>query len=116
LANKQFPEYLTTTPFLIESQLGEPAGGTYGHGADPNDTIKSMVKIMSLLDVKEMINWWSSWNTEFYDNSYPQFTPRKGFEQRVKQMRDAGIHVVPYTNGRLFDPKIAMWNGTNASA
>jgi hypothetical protein len=66
--------------------------------------------------VKEMITWWSNWNTEFFDSKYPQFTARPGFEGRVKQMRDAGIHVVPYTNGRLFDPSIAQWNATNASA
>ena len=95
LANKEFPEYLTTTPFLIESNVGRTPAGTYGHGANANDTIASMIKIMKMLDVKEMINWWSSWNSEFYDNSYPQFTPREGFQQRVKQMRDAGIHVVP---------------------
>ena len=66
--------------------------------------------------MKEMITWWSNWNTEFFDSKYPQFTARPGFEGRVKQMRDAGIHVVPYTNGRLFDPSIAQWNATNASA
>ena len=51
-----------------------------------------------------------------FDTRYPQFTPRKGFVDRVKQMRAAGIHVVPYTNGRLFDPEIAAWNATNASS
>ena len=66
--------------------------------------------------MKEMITWWSNWNTEFFDSKYPQFTARPGFESRVKQMRDAGIHVVPYTNGRLFDPSIAQLNATNASA
>ena len=95
LRNKQFPEYLTTTPLLIESNVGEPSGGTYGHGADPNDTVASMKRIMELLEVKEMIVWWSSWNTEFYDTKYPQFTPRQGFVDRVKEMRAAGIHVVP---------------------
>eukprot|EP01051_Picozoa_sp_SAG22_P011911 SAG22_NODE_1187_length_5217_cov_5.282532_4_plen_570_part_00 len=116
LANKQLPAYLTTTPLLIESNVGRTAGGTYGRAADPNDTVESMVKIMAMLGVREMINWWSSWNTEFYDSKYPQFTARAGFEARVKQMRAAGIHVVPYTNGRLFDPEIAAWNATNASA
>ena len=55
LANKEFPEYLTTTPFLIESDVGR-SSGTYGHGADKNDTIANMVRIMKLLGVKEMIN------------------------------------------------------------
>ena len=73
-------------------------------------------KITVFHHVKEMITWWSNWNTEFFDSKYPQFTARPGFEGRVKQMRDAGIHVVPYTNGRLFDPSIAQWNATNASA
>lgn len=95
LRTNQFPEYLTTTPLLIESNVGRPSGGTYGRGADPNDTVASMKRIMELLEVKEMINWWSSWNTEFFDSKYPQFTPRKGFDDRVKEMRAAGIHVVP---------------------
>ena len=38
-----------------------------------------MVEIMRLLDVKEMITWWSGWNQEYYDAKYPQFTPRSGF-------------------------------------
>lgn len=115
LAKGEFPRYLTTTPLLVESNVGEPAGGTYGHGAAPNDTVASMIRIMDLLHVEEMINWWSNWNVEFYDAKYPQFTARAGFTKRVKEMRSAGIHVVPYTNGRLFDPSIALWNASNAS-
>ena len=95
LASKQFPEYLTTTPLLIESNVGEPSGGTYGRGADPKDTVESMAKIMKLLGVKEMITWWSSWNVEFFDAKYPQFTPRAGFQQRVKQMVSPPQRVAP---------------------
>jgi hypothetical protein len=116
LASGEFPRYLTTTPLLVESNVGRTANGTYGRAADANDTVASMVKIMDLLGVKEMINWWSSWNTECYDCKYPQFTARAGFKQRVREMRAAGIHVVPYTNGRLFDPSVAAFNATNASA
>ena len=72
LANNQLPHYLTTTPLLIESNVGNPR-------AHPNDTVASMVDIMRLLDVKEMITWWSGWNQEYFDAKYPQFTPRSGF-------------------------------------
>ena len=72
LANNQLPHYLTTTPLLIESNVGNPR-------AHPNDTVASMVEIMRLLDVKEMITWWSGWNQEYFDAKYPQFTPRSGF-------------------------------------
>ena len=116
LNNRQFPHYLTTVPFLVESVLTRPAGGTYLKPAPANDTIATMVELMALLNVSEMITWWSSWNSEMYDTKYPQVTPRKGFAERVEQMRNAGIHVVPYTNGRLFDSSIAAWNATNASS
>eukprot|EP01052_Picozoa_sp_SAG31_P029775 SAG31_NODE_2990_length_4812_cov_6.899215_2_plen_779_part_00 len=103
LAAGQFPRSLTTTPLLIESNTGSPH-------AHPNDTVSSMRSIMDLLDVKEMINWWSSWNQEYFDTKYPQFTARQGFAQRIAAMRARGIQVVPYTNGRLFDPSIAKWH------
>jgi hypothetical protein len=99
LGNRKFPEYLTTTPVLIESNVGKPKDGLQ-RGADPNDTVANMVKIREILGAKELITWWSSWNVECFDCKYPQFTAREGFKERVKEMRTGGIHVVPYTNGR----------------
>jgi hypothetical protein len=99
LDSQKFPEYLTTTPLLIESNVGKPKDGLQ-RGADPNDTIANMVKIREMLGAKELITWWSSWNVECFDCKYPEFTAREGFKERVKEMRAGGIHVVPYTNGR----------------
>jgi hypothetical protein len=99
LSNQKFPDYLTTTPVLIESNVGKPKAGLQ-RAADPNDTIPNMLKIRKMLGARELITWWSSWNVECFDCKYPQFTAREGFKKRVQEMRAANIHVVPYTNGR----------------
>ena len=109
-----FPKYLTTAPLLIESNVGKPAVGKT-RGADPSDTIANMIKIREMLGATEMIVWWSSWNVECFDCKYPQFTARQGFKERVQEMRRGGIHVVPYTNGRLMDPSIAKWSADDAA-
>lgn len=51
---------------------------------------------------------WYSWNSENFDSHYPIYTARPGFGDAVARMQatHSGItaHVVPYTNGRIWDP------------
>ena len=44
------------------------------------------------------------WNTEVFDTHYPVYTPKPGFASATAALQAANVHVVPYTNGRLFDP------------
>jgi hypothetical protein len=59
---------------------------------------------------------WYGWNAEQFDSRYPQYTPRGGIAAQVKYAQAHGIHVMPYTNGRLMDPTLAAWKAENASA
>ena len=51
---------------------------------------------------------WYSWNTEAFDSHYPIYTAKPGFGAAVARLQTphAGItaRVVPYTNGRIWDP------------
>jgi hypothetical protein len=51
---------------------------------------------------------WYSWNTEKFDHGYPGYTPKPGFSRCVAQLQrpHAGVttRIVPYTNGRIWDP------------
>ena len=51
---------------------------------------------------------WYSWNTEVFDSKYPVYTARRGFGDACARLQQphAGVtaRVVPYTNGRLWDP------------
>ena len=51
---------------------------------------------------------WYTWNQEKFDSHYPIYTPKPGFRAAVDKIQTphAGItaRVVPYTNGRLWDP------------
>ena len=54
------------------------------------------------------------WNNEMFDTHYPQYTIRPGVAAQVAKAKAAGIHVAPYTNGRLMDPTIAAWSADDA--
>lgn len=58
---------------------------------------------------------WYNWHQIPFDDSYPDYFPTKpGFAEGVARLRQAGIHVVPYINGRLWDSKTASWREEQA--
>jgi hypothetical protein len=47
---------------------------------------------------------WYSWHEIPFDTHYPDYFPaRPGFAAGVKELQDAGVRVMPYINGRLWD-------------
>jgi hypothetical protein len=54
------------------------------------------------------------WHVHPFDTDYPDYTPRPGFKGMVRQMQDAGVHVMPYINARLFDMDNPDWIKENA--
>ncbi|MGD0094311.1 MAG: DUF6259 domain-containing protein, partial [Planctomycetota bacterium] len=47
---------------------------------------------------------WYTWHQIPFDNSYPHYFPAKpGFVEGVKELQAAGVRVMPYINGRLWD-------------
>lgn len=49
---------------------------------------------------------WYNWHMNPFDNDYPHYFPTKPeFPDGVRQLRAAGVHVMPYINGRLWDTR-----------
>lgn len=49
-----------------------------------------------------------------FDTHYPEYLPaRLGFTESVKKMKESGIRVAPYINGRLFDKGTETWDKEN---
>ncbi len=49
---------------------------------------------------------WYNWHEIPFDNDYPHYFPAKNdFAQGVKELRESGVHVMPYINGRLWDTR-----------
>lgn len=48
---------------------------------------------------------WYRWHQHPYDSHYPDYFPAKpGFAEIIKGVRDRNCQVMPYINGRLWDP------------
>lgn len=58
---------------------------------------------------------WYYWRQHNYDTNYPDYLPAKeGFAEIINDVRCAGSHIMPYTNGRLWDTlsvKYPLWEG-----
>ena len=49
---------------------------------------------------------WYNWHRIPFDNDYPHYFPTKpGFTEGVGALKDAGLFVMPYINGRLWDTR-----------
>lgn len=65
-----------------------------------------------LLDAQTKMNFpmavhWHNWHQVPFDNLYPHFfPPRSGFKERVKELVDHGVLVLPYINGLSVDLNI----------
>ena len=55
------------------------------------------------------------WHEIPFDDRYPEYFPAKpGFKSALDKVQQAGIAVMPYINGRLWDPATESWNEKNA--
>jgi hypothetical protein len=59
---------------------------------------------------------WYVWDDIAFDTGYPDYFPAKpGFPAAVQTLQSAGVHVVPYINGRIFDVGTPSWKADGAS-
>ena len=55
------------------------------------------------------------WHEIPFDDHYPEYFPAKpGFKDAVQKVQAAGVHVMPYINGRLWDSRTDSWTKENA--
>ncbi|MBI2434600.1 MAG: hypothetical protein HYV26_17225 [Candidatus Hydrogenedentes bacterium] len=56
-----------------------------------------------------------TWHEIPFDDHYPEYFPMKpGFQDAVTKVQAAGVAVMPYINGRLWDAATASWKERNA--
>lgn len=72
-------------------------------GGFPKDCVPQTKALAKGLDVPTALHWYN-WHVIPFDNDYPHYFPTKeGFRDGVKELQAAGIRVMPYINGRLWD-------------
>ncbi len=70
---------------------------------DPKAVVPKMHEAAKLFRVPIGIHWYN-WHEIPFDTYYPNYFPTKpGFADAVKELTDAGMVVMPYINGRLWD-------------
>lgn len=59
---------------------------------------------------------WYRWHKIPYDTNYPEYLPAlDGFAEAISEMKRLGTHVMPYINGRLWDPASRSWREEGAA-
>ena len=72
-------------------------------GGDLATLVAEVLEFAEFMKVPIGFHWYV-WHKIPFDNDYPNFFPAKdGFREAVNQLEDAGIRVMPYINGRLWD-------------
>jgi len=75
-----------------------------GGGAPPSCE-PAVAEMAKALGVPIGLHWYS-WHQIPFDNDYPHYFPtRPGFAESVARLQKAGVYVMPYINGRLWDTR-----------
>ncbi len=73
------------------------------YGGRPETVVKQCIKFRRFMGVPCALHWYN-WHQIPFDNDYPHYFPTKpGFAEGVRQLQQAGVRVMPYINGRLWD-------------
>ena len=80
------------------------SGWEFGRSADdsPVSMNKPLVDAQEFAGVPMALHWYN-WHVNRFDNEYPYYPPKPGFKERVSLLKEKGILVMPYINGRLYD-------------
>lgn len=74
-------------------------------GGAPGDCQAAVKAFRDALGLPVGFHWYN-WHQIPFDNDYPHYFPTKpGFAQAVAELQAAGVFVMPYINGRLWDTK-----------
>jgi hypothetical protein len=72
-------------------------------GGAPAECVTNVTQFREFLSLPAGFHWYN-WHQIPFDNDYPHYFPAKdGFAQGVAQLKQAGVFVMPYINGRLWD-------------
>jgi hypothetical protein len=74
-------------------------------GGAPKECVGAVKAFQEFLGAPAGFHWYN-WHVIPFDNDYPHYFPAKdGFAAGVKDLQDAGVFVMPYINGRLWDTR-----------
>ena len=72
-------------------------------GGAPADCVSNVIRFREFLGEPIGFHWYN-WHQIPFDNDYPHYFPAKsGFHEAVAALKPAGVYVMPYINGRLWD-------------
>jgi len=72
-------------------------------GGRAQDVVRPVTHFAKYLEVPVAVHWYN-WHQIPFDDDYPHYFPAKdGFAEGVKELQAAGVRVMPYINGRLWD-------------
>lgn len=75
------------------------------YGGPTNACVEQTKQFADFFGVPCGVHWYN-WHMNPFDNDYPHYFPTKPeFPDGVQKLRAAGIHVMPYINGRLWDTR-----------
>ena len=85
-------------------------------GGEAASVVPGVLRFADYFKVPIAVHWYG-WHQIPFDDSYPEYLPPKeGFKEGVAQLQEAGVRVIPYINGRLFDPRTDSWKNEGAAA
>jgi hypothetical protein len=67
------------------------------------NSIQQLGKLREYFKLPFAVHWYSWWGD--FDRDYPHFNPHPETYDALKELKSAGIRVVPYANGRLWETK-----------
>jgi hypothetical protein len=80
-----------------------------GAEGPPEEMNRPMIEAQERLGVPLGLHWYR-WHRTAFDNLYPHFLPaRDKFKERVKDLIQRGVVVMPYINGSSADMNIPDW-------
>jgi hypothetical protein len=102
IAKRQTPDWLKQTVLWLRPK-----------GVEKN-TIEITKQALHYFGVPTALHWYQ-WHAIPYDTLYPEYFPTKPeFPKTVKEMQLLGTYVMPYINGRLWDPASKSWKAEQA--
>lgn len=80
----------------------------------PEDTMDKTLQTLDWLQKPYPIHWYG-WYHGAFDTLYPEYFPeKKEVPTQFRRLRAKGARIVPYINGRLWDPSTKSYSYTNA--
>lgn len=85
-------------------------------GGPSSECVKPVKEFAAAMGAPTAFHWYS-WHEIPFDVKYPHYFPTKpGMIEGVKQLQAAGVRVMPYINGRLWDTQLEDFQQTAVAA